>query len=190
MKVKLFDQFLNESQESKPELVVEDLEYYIKEGYIQDPSIKSKEELEKKILSEVNAPLAEFCKKHKISEIKITEFKSISHRGANSRYFVEESEEITGDRLGIFQVPIKSAQFHFFNGGEVSFYNDKEKGFYFRPDVWCTLHLSYKSIGGSNGLSYPLFLEGDLAHNSNAIWYDILAGKWLDVKEKAALEKK
>lgn len=166
MRLKKFkDDFINESEE-----IHEGVEYYIKNGYITDPSIASKEVLLKKIEDEIQPAWDAFVTEHKIpmTNPKIT---LTSGRSTDSMYIEMSTDEVPADQLGIFANVLSSCKF-MFSGSQISFSVNQDE-FYFKPYVWSNLNISYSAkSGGSNGMNYVF------ADDSSDTWYDILEGKF------------
>lgn len=173
-RIKKFAGFdINES-----EAIHEDKQYYIDKGYISDPSIKSKEELIKKIEAEINPAWVAFADEQKIPmpEPKIT----VDDRNRGT-YLSLTTGEI--DDLGIFANVLSSCKFMFFSGRQV-LSGDIDGEFLFKPTIWSSLNLSYEAKeGGSNGMNYQISDK-----QKSDVWYDILDGKFNTYEEQEAKE--
>ena len=170
-KIKRFGNFsVNENVDNT---LNEDRDWYVNNGYITDPSIQNEQELIKKIESEITPAFVKFAKEHNIpAKNPVIKMET----GRNSKYIDLSTDNI--DDLGVFANVLKSCIFVFFSGRQVEFKHVEDELF-FKPVVWSTLNLSYRSkSGGSNGMNYIFEESPDYAEAGSNVWYDILKGEF------------
>ena len=168
-KLRLFGK-VNESDEIK------DDNYYTKKfisenRMVTSSKIKSKEDIEKIVLGS-GKKLREFLKTYGY------DFDYTLSLSRNGKYVGFSSEEIRDPKtLGIYAHCVEYATVNNFNGGEIR-YTTHDGNFYFSPNIWFTLTLSYQSLsGGSNGMALELGKTSQGYFNNN-MWFDVLKGEY------------
>jgi hypothetical protein len=170
-KIKKFDGF---DKLSENRTVNESKDWYVNNGYITDPSITNKEDLVKKVESEMTSAFVQFAKD---KDIPVKNPQIEVSPGRRGTYVELKSDNI--DDLGVFQNCFESAKFNFFSGREIQG-SDVDGEFMFVPYIWSTLNISYQhKSGGSNGVGYVV--EGE--RHSSDLWYDILEAKFYTANE-------
>lgn len=168
--------------ESTAPMLKENAAYYIKNGYIEDPSIDSEKTLLDKIEKEINPAFQEFIKKN---NLPITGAVISISKGNRGTYINLKTDEVKD--LGVFANALSSCTFVFFSGREIDSAEvdvDGEKKFMFKPSIWSTLNLSYESKrGGGNGMNYSITEDPNNHGRECDLWYDIKSGQFLNINE-------
>lgn len=173
-KIKLFENFDASSQP-----IQEGKEFYVERGYITDPSVNDKAELEKLVMDNVNKAFVDFAKEFDIPVFnpKIT---------LSDKYLKLTADDIKQEDMGVFTGTFKRAAFGFFNGGQIES-AEVDGEFMFQPLIWVNLHLKWEHhSGGTNGGAY-VFSESD---RGNEMWYSVLDKKFVDIEGARELESK
>lgn len=158
----------------------ESLAWFKKEGYIEDPNIKSKEQLLVAISKNIQRAFTEFTKKKKIPDMLV---EIEEHQG---RYSISaQSDQIKGRDLGIFANPFEYAVFNLFSGRSIEF-SERGDRFFFKPYIWSDIHVSWKhKEGGFNGAKY--FVDKYDGRPESGIAYSIPDEKvytWIEYLKK------
>lgn len=160
-KLKRFSAFLNEADES----------YYKNEGYVTDEAIPDMDTLVNLVTKNISAAFKDFCAAKGLDKVMdsvpdVIVVKDMIKLGDNKV-----------SNIGVFANVLNTCALSFFSGRKITA-STQEGQFYFKPQIWTSLDISYAAKnGGTNGMSYPL--DG----NSNDMWYDIVDAKWYTISE-------